>query len=136
MNGISLLLAVLGFLLVMGTWGWYMATIPRGNVPVWPIGSIILLSLGVVSALGALVSIGSAWLGGTIIVLILSVMSIGMAGFFFWLLTQRKTPIGDLQVAVGDTILPFDAVTSDGRPFHTDQIKGQRILLKFFRGGW
>lgn len=136
MDGLSLLLAVLAFLLVMGTWGWYMSTIPRGTVPTWPLGSIITMGLGAVSAIGALVTLSSVRLVGVIIVLILSGMALGMAGFFYWLLTQRKTPIGDLKVEVGDAILPFEAHMSDGRPFHTDQFKGRRILLKFFRGGW
>jgi len=60
-----------------------------------------------------------------------------LLGFgFFWLLAQRKTPIGKLRVKVGDTILPFKTATSEGAEFNTDELAGKRILLKFFRGGW
>ncbi|MEM7134340.1 MAG: hypothetical protein AAF702_49175 [Chloroflexota bacterium] len=113
-----------------------MSKIPSGTVPVWPLGSIIVMGISIVAGLAALVTLSFDNLLIVIFTLILSLFALGMAGFFYWLLGQRKTPIGDLKVRVGDTILPFEAITSDGRPFQTDQIMGQRILLKFFRGGW
>ena len=63
-------------------------------------------------------------------------MALGFALFFFWLLTQRKTPIGELQLSMGDQLLPFEAVTSDGTPFSSKEMVGKRVLFKFFRGGW
>jgi len=51
-------------------------------------------------------------------------------------LTQRKTPIGDIKVEVGDTLLPFTATNSDGEAFSSEALIGKRTLLKFFRGGW
>jgi len=55
---------------------------------------------------------------------------------FFYLLSQRKTPIGDLKAGVGDVWLPFEATASDRVRFYTDSLAGKRTLLKIFRGGW
>jgi len=69
-------------------------------------------------------------------VISLAVMATMLASGIFWLLTQRKTPVGDIKVAVGDRLLPFEAVNADGTRFHSDDLAGKRVLFKFFRGGW
>jgi cytochrome oxidase Cu insertion factor (SCO1/SenC/PrrC family) len=74
---------------------------------------------------------GPSWL-----LLVLSALGIMFGGLFLFVLSQRKTPIGDLRVSTGDSLLPFSATDSDGTPFHSDSLAGKRILLKFFRGGW
>ncbi|MEM7803276.1 MAG: hypothetical protein AAF633_29065, partial [Chloroflexota bacterium] len=119
-----------------GNWSWYMLSIPRGKVPVRPVGSIILQGSGVVIGLVALLRLDWRSILSTIPVLFLTGFAVGMAGFFFWLLSQRKTPLGKIQIAVGDQLLPFEAVTSEGQAFQSAQFEGKRILLKFFRGGW
>jgi len=77
---------------------------------------------------------GSGSLGVTIVVP--AGFALLMGPMFLWLLTQRKTPIGNLKVAVGDKLLGFEAMTSEGVSFHSDELAGKRTLLKFFRGGW
>lgn len=123
-----------GLALVLGTWVAYLRTIPRGTVPVWPAVSIGVLSTGVAMAVvGAalgLVRNGSAAAVGP------AVPAVGLAVFFFWLLSQRKTPVGEIKVAVGDALLPFAAVTASGARWHTEDLARRRVLLKFFRGGW
>jgi peroxiredoxin len=32
--------------------------------------------------------------------------------------------------------LPFTALTPEAEPFHSDALRGERVLLKFFRGEW
>ncbi len=64
-----------------------------------------------------------------------STVAIAMGALFLWLLTQRKTPIGDIKLAVGDEILPFSVAGADGW-FDSESLYGQRTLLKFFRGSW
>jgi hypothetical protein len=59
-----------------------------------------------------------------------------MASTFFYLLSLRKTPVGDLKVKVGDSLLPFEATASDGTRFYTDSLAGKKTLFKFYRGGW
>lgn len=59
-----------------------------------------------------------------------------LSTMLLYFLTQRKTPVGDLKVKVGDKLLAFEAKTSEGMGFHTEELADRRILLKFFRGGW
>jgi hypothetical protein len=136
MNTIAFAASAAGFAAVMVAWATYLATIPSGKVPVRPVGWIILQLVGIVLAIS-----GVAWSfqeGGSpgVAVIIPAAFALMMGSTFFYLLSQRKTPLGNLQVTVGDTLLPFEATTSDGAGFHTDSLAGKRTLLKFFRGGW
>ena len=136
MNNLSQLFAGIGFLFVLGSWMWYLSTIPRMAVPRRPIGTILFQALGAVAAIIALLAYRPESGMTAVLVYLLAGMALGFSLFFFWLLTQRKTPIGELQLSVGDQFLPFEAVTSDGTPFSSEEMAGQRVLFKFFRGGW
>lgn len=130
-------LAWAGFGLVAATWVQYMSTIPRGKVPARPIGAMVAQAGGLALTVYALAVgySGSGWLA-----LLAWATPIGLAftlgGLFFFLLSQRKTPLGKLQVAVGEQFLPFTATTAGGDAFETDELGGRRVLLKFFRGYW
>ncbi len=136
MNTIALGMSLASFVVVIGTWVLYFAKIPRNKVPVRPVGSVLLQCTGIALAVITIVEWGqnSGLFGAVIIIPAALAMMMGL--FFLWLLTQRKTPIGDLKVKVGDRLLPFETTTSEGASFHTDELAGQRILMKFFRGGW
>ena len=125
-----------GFVAVMVAWGTYLATIPSGRVPVRPIGWIILQLTGIALAVSAVaLSFRSGGPPGAA-VLVPAVIAVMMGLTFFYLLSQRKTPLGDLKIKVGDNLPPFEVTASDGARFHTDSLAGKRTLLKFFRGGW
>lgn len=136
MNLLAVGMSVAGFVAVMGTWVVYLGKIPGGKVPERPSGSIILQCVGIGLAFSAIVwsYLGDGSSG--VAVIVPAVVALMMGLFFLWLLTQRKTPLGDLTVKVGDKLLPFAATTSEGAGFHSDELAGRRILLKFFRGGW
>lgn len=138
MNTLAFGMAASSFVVVMGTFVAYLAKIPRSQVPVWPLGSIILQCIGLVLAVSAIVwslqSSGSGSSGAAVFIPATLALMLSLA--FLWLLSQRKTPIGDLKVQLGGTLLPFTATLSDGGTFHTDELAGKRTLLKFFRGGW
>jgi hypothetical protein len=136
MNTLMTGMSVAGFLVVMGTWGIYIAKIPAGKVPIRPIGSIILQCIGITLSLSAVLWSFNQSSGLRIAVVLPAIPALMMGVLFLLLLTQRRTPIGDLKVKEGDKILPFKAFTSEGLEFHTDELAGKRILLKFFRGGW
>lgn len=136
MNTVVVGMSAASFLVVMGTWLAYLATIPRGTVPARPVGSIILQSLGIGLGISAIVWNSVSGGGSSMFALVLAIVAMMMGLMFFWLLSLRKTPIGDLRVAVGDWLLAFEAMTSEGTRFHTDDLAGKRTLLKFFRGGW
>jgi hypothetical protein len=132
----SLLAAAAGALAVVGSWVLYLATVPSGRVPARPVGHMVVQGLGTTAALSSL------WLavpgGFMAVIMAISVASpaLIMGPLFFFLLSQRKTPIGRLTVRVGDRLPEFSAVDSSGAPFRSPQLAGQRILLKFFRGHW
>ena len=128
-----LALAALGSVLI--GWGFYIATIPRDRVPRTPILMFITQVTGV--GLGV-----SSFLVGSLAgdlpgaAIFTAGFAIFMALFFLVLFTQRKTPLGKIQVEVGSPMLAFDSKASDGNIVSSNDWRGRRILLKFFRGFW
>ena len=136
MNTMAIATSAIGFVAVMVAWISYLATIPSGKVPARPVGSIILQLAGMVAAASAVV--WSFRDGGSpgVAVVVPAVFALMMGSTFMYLLSLRKTPIGNLKIKVGEALLPFEATTSDGTRFRTDSLAGKRTILKFFRGGW
>ena len=136
MNTMAIATSAIGFVAVMVAWISYLATIPSGKVPARPVGSIILQLAGMVAAASAVV--WSFRDGGSpgVAVVVPAVFALMMGSTFMYLLSLRKTPIGNLKVKVGEALLPFEATTSDGARFRTNSLAGKRTILKFFRGGW
>lgn len=136
MNTMAIATSATGLVAVMVAWISYLATIPSGKVPARPVGSIILQLAGMVAAASAVV--WSFRDGGSpgVAVVVPAVFALMMGSTFMYLLSLRKTPIGNLKVKVGEALLPFEATTSDGTRFRTDSLAGKRTILKFFRGGW
>lgn len=132
---VSVLTALIGSGIVLGSWVTYMATVPSGKVPARPYGHLTaqaaggLLALwGIASAAGTEVGLVQPALAGS--------AALSMSGLFFFLYSQRATPVGKLTVAVGQPLRHFTALTGDGTKFDSDSIAGRRVLLKFFRGHW
>lgn len=124
-----------GAALVMGAFGAYMLTIPRNAVPKRPVVHIGLMVLGCGIALASpLLGGGAPWT--MVVASLLTSFALLLTGLFLWLLSNRKTPIGDLRVSVGDPLLSVASTTSEGVPFTNADLAGQRVLFKFFRGGW
>ncbi|RIK98048.1 MAG: hypothetical protein DCC71_21295, partial [Proteobacteria bacterium] len=71
------------------------------------------------------------WIAGALAALVVAV-----AALFLFLTTQSALPRGRVAVAVGAPALDFAASDADGRAFALGSLRGQRILLKFFRGHW
>ncbi len=136
MNTIALSISIAGLVVVMGTWISYLATIPKMKVPVNPIGAKIMQCVGIGLGTSAIILNGQGSESSGMVVFVPAILAVILGFGFFWLLAQRKTPIGDLKVKAGDRFLPFSATTSEGVKFHTDELANKRILLKFFRGGW
>lgn len=135
MESTPLTFSVLGLLLVFAGWATYLATIPRGRVPVRPWGTMAVelggMLLGLVGIAGSLR--GEASVG---LAVALGVPTLTLGSLFFFLLSRRKTPLGAITVREGDQLLPFRTFDSDGNVFDTASLAGQRVLLKFFRGHW
>jgi peroxiredoxin len=136
MNFLAILAALFGFGVVFTTIILYFRTIPRGTVPEKVGGFAAKLGIGVVlSALGVYLGLTGEGSAG-----VLTYVPAGLAIFFgvfiLWVLTQRKTPLGEIKIAEGDKLLQFTAITSGGMRFDSTELDGKRTLLKFFRGGW
>lgn len=130
-------MSLLSVLISLATWIAYFARLPSGHVPARPVGSVVAQILALGLALGGFVGLlreaSTAWLvveGGA------AAFGLMASSLFLWLLTQRKTPVGDLKVGVGDRLPSFEALTDTGRPFSSEELSGRRVLLKFFRGHW
>ena len=136
MNTVAIAASAAGFLAVMVAWGTYLATIPSGKVPVRPVGWIVLQLAGMALAISGVVWAFRDGGSPSVAVIVPAVFAVLMGSTFFYFLSQRKTPIGNLKVKIGDTLLPFEVNTSDGDVFHSGSLAGKRTLLKFFRGGW
>ena len=136
MNAAAAGVSAAGFAAVMIAWGTYLATIPSGKVPARPVGWIVLQLVGIAMAVSAIVwSMQDSGSPGLAVILP-AVLAVMMGSTFFYLLSQRKTPVGDLKVKVGDQLPAFAVNNSDGSEFHSTSLAGKRTLLKFFRGGW
>lgn len=135
MNAGAVALSVVSFVWVMVMVVAYFRTIPQGKVPVSVTGLAIKMLLGIG---GALAAVGWAYARGSLgaLVIVPAVLAIIVATMILWLLSLRKTPIGEIKVEVGDELLAFEAMTSEGVSFHSDELAGKRVMLKFFRGGW
>ena len=136
MNTLALLSVLIGFATVFVSIVTYFRTIPRGTVPIKVGGFAAKLTIGVVlSAIGVYLGLSGEGTAGPL-VYIPAALGIVFGLFILWVLTQRKTPLGDIKVSVGDKLLPFSSTTSQGTTFDSADLNGKRVLLKFFRGGW
>jgi hypothetical protein len=135
MHTVAVGMSVGSFMWVMVTVVAYFRTIPQAKVPVKITGLVLKLLLGIGLA-GAAIAWGVQSGSAGAAVIVPAVIATMMAFMILGLLTQRKTPVGDIKVKVGDKLLAFEATTSEGTRFHTDELAGKRTLLKFFRGGW
>lgn len=126
-------------MVVMVTVVAYFGTIAEAKVPVKVGGVVFKMIGGLGLAIGALVALArgeGVGIVGSIAVIAPAAFAAVLAMTLLFFLSQRRTPVGDIKVKVGDTLLAFETTTAAGVPFHTDELAGKRTLLKFFRGGW
>ena len=129
-------MALLGLLLVIGTWVHYLALIPREKVPVRPAVHALLIVIGILlSFLGIFrplyTGLAFPWPS-----LVLHLLTLVLGGFFLYLLTIYRLPDVNLTVRAGDPLPYFRAFDDTGRSVETTSWQGRRVLLKFFRGHW
>ncbi len=126
-----------GLASVMFGWVTYISTIPRNTVPKQPVLMLITQALeAALAAAGMVMAFRHGGSHGGLFAM--AGFACFMALFFFVLASQRKVPLGDIQVAVGKPLLPFEAKDDAGNLFHFNReaLAGKRVLLKFFRGSW
>jgi len=126
--------AIASLVIVFVGWAAYIATIPGDRVPRKPIFMFATQFTGVGLAIGTFL-VGSQ----TVVpvgAMIVSGFAIFIASSFLILFSQRKTPLGNIQVEVGKPMLAFRGTDSEGNTVNSDDWRGHKILFKFFRGHW
>lgn len=126
----GLILAALGLGLVLLTTTLYFLTINKEKVPSARAPTAAGLVLGMVVS-GAGLALGPGWAAGTMFALAASV-----GGLLVYLLSIAKLPDGSLVATLGEPMPPLQAVDHDGNPFKLGDLRGRRIMVKFFRGSW
>ena len=116
-------------------WMQYLSTIPRHKVPVTPVLALALTIGGAAGGAAAIwLSAGQGAVSGWVVGLSSGGILLGLG--FVGLLKQAPVPAGDIQVAVGEAMLPFTTKDSTGADFDSDSLRGGWVLFKFFRGLW
>jgi hypothetical protein len=123
-------LALLSVALMVAGWATWWRRIQRVDVPLRPWAHYAVMGASLLAALAAL-GAGPGLTAGTAAVLAL----LG-SGMFLGLHTISRMPDQPAAVGVGDTAPDFTAPDADGTSFTLSQLRGQPVLLKFFRGHW
>ncbi|MGI2143807.1 peroxiredoxin family protein [Shewanella frigidimarina] len=132
----DLLTAITGLIItLMGTM-FYFAKVKQRQTPKLPVLFFAALIVGSCFSLLALFFTFQSFSILSVAVIVIAVMQLMMTALFYITFKQAKTPLGNLQVSVGDKLLEFEATTSEGTRFSSQSFKGQRVLLKFYRGAW
>lgn len=130
MPPIAVIVAAVGFLVVFVPMFRYFASIGREEVPEDP------TPYNVAMAVGAVLGIAGIALAPALTTGLLGGLAIALAGFFVWLMSMRRLPDGALIARVGEPLPELEAPDQDGALIRLADLRGQRVLLKFFRGGW
>lgn len=122
--------------LVNVAWLYYLWLIPKERVPKRPLGFVAAMAFGSgIAGTSLLAAYQNDQPLGPLL-WALAILTVFLAGFFVYLLRQAPLPDGELDLAVGDMLLPFGAIDSAGTRFHSDELRRKRVLVKFFRGHW
>ena len=126
----ALILAVIGFVMVNAAMTHYFMTIAKETVPedVRPHAAVIVL--------GAATSVAAIGLSPGAATITLGVLSVAFAAFLLWLFAQRRLPDGTPIARVGEPMPILEAPDQDGKLVRLHDLKGRRVMLKFFRGSW
>ena len=126
----ALILAVTGFVLVNVAMTHYFMTIAKETVPE------SVRPHAVVLVLGAAISVAAVGISATGTTIALGVLSVAFAVFLLWLFGQRRLPDGTLIARVGEAMPELEALDQDGNLVRLRDLKGGRVMFKFFRGFW
>ncbi len=129
-------IAWIGLGMIILAWVSYLAAIPKEKIPRYPVGHVAMMSAGLFigfyeTLLPLRYGKGLAWES-----LAALVPGMVLSGLFFFLLVIAILPNQPAAVRPGDRLLPFSLQDTGGTLTGPENWQGQRILIKFFRGGW
>ncbi len=123
-------LALAGFLIVHVPMFYYFTLIGREKVPVSVLPYNVAMVLGVALGLGGIIAAPALATG------VLGGFAVAMGAFFLWLMSMRKLPDGTLIAKLGEPLPELSAPDQDGQLVRLADLRGQRVMLNFFRGSW
>ncbi|REL27391.1 hypothetical protein DXX93_12990 [Thalassotalea euphylliae] len=127
----SLAFAVVGLAVLLVAMVQYFVKVKQSKTPRQPLFLLGGLLLSSVFSVIALAAHPFALNLNTIVVIALTFNNLSTAGMFAYFLATRKTPLGDINVSLGEPLLPFASGEFDSKT-----LAGQRSLIKFYRGSW
>lgn len=130
---LSLSLALLGFVSTLTGVGFYLSKVKKNQTPKTPILLIIFIVIGLLLGHGSIIASESVLL--TVFAVTFLLLSTFIAAFLLFLFMQKLPPLDDINIRVGDKILPFRAPSATGEQVVVRDLKN-RMLLKFYRGAW
>lgn len=91
---------------------------------------VVCFLTSVALGIGAFVA-GTRWFGG-----VAAVLAIIPGAFFPFSVAISRQEVAENGIRVGETIPHFKAVDDQGQLFDSESLRGQTVLMKFFRGHW
>ena len=126
----GLILALLAVACLAGALGLWFHWIRRVALAGRRIYAFALIGVGMGLAVAAL-AVGPGLAGG-----ILAGLTLVLGALWFGLAAISKQSRQAPAVAVGDAVPDFTAPDEHGEPVRLADLRGQPLLLKFFRGHW
>lgn len=133
---IALASALLGLLSTLTGFAVYFSKMKKNSAPKMPVGVTSGLLGGLFLGAYAISLFGGLSLLSKIAIVLPFIFTLLLGSVFFFFLLQKKPPLNEIKVKQGDRLLSFSSMDENGQPFSSDELKGQRVLLKFFRGAW
>lgn len=125
------MMSATGFLILLIALVHYFLNVKQHKTIVNPIVLKVSMVISSVLSLVSLITLEFSLNASSILSVVFAVNSLVTCAVFTYFLASKNTPIGNIQVGVGDKLLAFQ--TPD---FDSSSLTGKRILLKFYRGAW
>lgn len=123
-------LGVSALLLTLATLGLWVVLIRRVAIP--ENRGMFLLLFAAAAALGVAAFVRrTRWYGG-----VAAVLAVVMSVFFSFTVAISRQEVAPNSIKVGETIPQFTALLDSGETFDSASLRGQLVLLKFFRAHW
>jgi len=133
---IALVFALLGMFSTLVSFSIYFSKMKKNSAPKVPVGLSTGLLVSFFLGAHAISLFGGLSLLLKIVIILPFLFTLLLGFLFFFFLLQDNPPLNEIKVQLGDTLLPFNSTDVNGQSFSSDDFKGQRVLLKFFRGSW
>jgi peroxiredoxin len=123
-------LAALAMVVVGAAMLSYVSKMRKNRAPLRPVGEQVIASAAILMATTAF------WLNPGILGGLVAVVAIVPAGLFLLTLRTSGEPAQPPNMHIGQPAPDFRGVDAGGHPFRLADLRGQAVLLKFFRGAW